>query len=169
MVGKDKFYSAADLVEKHHSVNGTAVDRFSATVNLDSPMLKLPGQKEQIQAFWPDGKLEFDYAIQNDRLLMASSDRMKDLLGNSSATNPKSSIALEESTCFVGHFNLLGIVVAGLRANPAIPGEVKEKFARLDPQHTSIDFQVSLDNQVHANVRVPMKLIRELGRLGEGQ
>lgn len=164
-VGKDKLYSAANLTEKHHTIDGVSVDRLSLTLNLDNPMFKAPGQKEQMKAFWPDGKLEFDYALKDGKLLWASAagNQMQALLAGKA--NHRSTLALQESPCLAGYLNLLGFMKSTIQSNPMIPDEVKEKFSKLDPQNTSVDFQVSLDKQMHATGRVPLKLLQEMGRL----
>ena len=165
-VGKDKVYAAASLAEKHHTINGVPVDRLSMTLNLDSPWFKTPGQKEQLQAFWPQGKLQFDYAIKGDRWLVASADRMKALLEPGHAeSNRQPALKLEPGTCLAGSLNLLGFMNPVLAANPAIPQAVKEKMAKLDPQGAALTFQLRLDNQMHSVVTVPLKLFGELGRL----
>ena len=166
-VGKDKMYSAANLAEKHHTSEGVSVDRLSLTLNLDNPMFNVPGQKEQMKAFWPDGKMEFDYALKDGKLLWASAagNQMQALLADK--PNRKPTFDLQESSCLAGYLNLLGLIKLTIRANPMIPDEVKEKFSRLEPQNTSVDFQVSLDKQMHASGRVPLKLLHEMGRLKE--
>ena len=165
-VGKDKMYSAGSLAEKHHTIDGVTVDRFTLTINLDSPLFKLPGQKEQLQAVWPDGKMEIDYALKDDRMLVASGDRMKELLERGSGKpNRKATLKLGEGTVLTGYMNLLSFVRQMSAANPAIPEAVKEKLAKLEGQGTGIEFQVRADEQMHSSGRVPLKLFRELGRL----
>lgn len=164
-VGEGKMYSAANLAEKHHTIDGVSVDRLSMAINLDNPMFKLPGQKEQIKAFWADGKMEFDYALKDGKLFWASAggNQMEALLAGKA--NRKPTLALQESPCLVGYMNILGFAKASLQANPMIPDEVKAKFAKLEPQNTSYEFQVSLDKQMHLTGRVPLKLLQEMGRL----
>jgi len=128
--------------------------------------LKMPGQKEQLQALWPDGKMEVDYAIKDDRLLAATPDRMKELLEPANGQpNRKEALKLERGTCLAGYMNLLGFIRQAFAVNPAIPEAAKDKMAKLDPRGTSLEFQLRLDNQAHSVVRVPFKLLRELGKL----
>ncbi len=165
-VGKDKMYSAASLAEKHDTINGTPVDRVTLTLNMDSPWFKFPGQKEQLQAFWPDGKMEFDYAIQGDRLLAATPVRMKEILESSGGkSNPKPAFKLGEGTVLAGYVNPLTFIGQMSAANPAIPEAVKDKLAKLDAQGTGIQFEVRVDKQLRSTTRVPLKLFRELGSL----
>jgi general secretion pathway protein G len=165
-VGKHKMYAAASLAEKDHTINGVAVDRVSLTLNLDSLGLKMAGQKEQLLAFWPEGKMEFDYAVKGDRLLAGSADRMKELLEpGDGKSNRKAALKLEPGTSLAGYLNLLGFMKQVFAANPAIPEAVKGKMAKLDAEGVDLEFQLRLDNQMHAVVRVPLKLLGELGRL----
>ena len=165
-MARTRCYSAATLVEKHETINGIPVDRLSVTLNLDSPLFKMPGQKEQLQMFYPDGKMEVNYAIKGDRLLSASADRMKELLSPGEAkAGAKSTLKPEKGTCLAGYVNVLGFVGRVLAGNPAVPQGAKDKLAKLDGQGAGIEFQVSMDDQMHAVARVPLKLFRELGRL----
>jgi hypothetical protein len=165
-VGKDKMYSALSLTEKHHTINDIAVDRVSITLNLDNPLFKMPGQKEQLQAFWPGGKMEIDYAVKGDRLLVSSVDGMKELLERGDGKSERKAVfKLDEGTCLAGYVNLLGFIRQVSGTNPGIPEAVKDKLAKLDGQGTGLEFQMSMDNQMHSVVRAPLKLFRELGRL----
>ena len=164
-VGKDKLYSAATIAEKHHTVAGVDVDRVSLTLNLDNPMFQAPGQKEQLETLWPGGKMDLDYAIKDGRLFVASTSgsQMQDLLEGKFVG--QASLAPENGTCLAGYVNLLELLKRFAQATGMLPDEMKAKLAKLDTLKTSIGFQMSLDNQMHATTRVPMKLIRELGRL----
>lgn len=165
MVGTNKFYSSARLVEKHHVINDVPVDRFTMKINLDSPMFKMPGQKEQIEAFWPNGKLEADYALKDGKLYVAfgSTNLMQDLLDGKPGRN--GSIELEPNAFLAGYFNLLEGLKRMTQATPMLPDEMKAGLAKLDAQKTAVEFQLSLDNQFHATAKVPMKLLRELGKM----
>lgn len=167
-VGKDKPYSAGSLAERDHTLAGVLVDRFSLTVNLDSPLFKMPGQREQIQALWPEGKMVMDYALKEDRLLVASPDRMKDLLEPPNAkSGPKATLKLEAGTLAAGYLNLPRILRQAMAANPAIPDAVKEKMAKLDGRGTGIEFQIRVDGRVHSIAKLPLKLFQVLGQLGD--
>ena len=164
-VGEGKIYSSAELVEKHHTENGIPVDRFSATINMKHPLYSMPGQKEQLEAFWPGGKLEFDYAVKNDQLFFASAGQMKSLLENNNKTAPKFAFKLEDGTCLAGYFNFLSMVSRITQANPMFPEEMKQKLSKLDSKGSSIEYQMSIDKQMHSETRIPMKIVRELGSL----
>jgi hypothetical protein len=165
-VGKDKMYSAVSLTEKDHTIDGVAVDRLSFTVNTDSPLFKAPGQKEALQMFWPNGKMEFDYAVKGDRLLVANAGGMKELLApDAGKSNWKTALKPDKGTCLVGYVDLLGLISRVAAANPGIPEAVKDKMAKLNGQGTAVEFQLSVDNEIRYSARVPLKLFHELGQL----
>jgi hypothetical protein len=168
MAGDDKMYSQVTLIEKHHKVNGIDVDRFSAVINTNIPLFKMPGQKEQLQAFWPGGKMEFDYAVKNNRILAAMPDRMQELMEQENRKSDwESAFNAGQGNCLAGYVNFLGLITQVMRLNPAIPSTVKEKMEHLDSRGTAIRFQARMDGQMHSTARVPMKLFRELGRLND--
>jgi hypothetical protein len=168
LVGKDKMYSAVSVAEKHEVINGVSVDRFSATVNTNSPFFDKAAQKEAFQKFFPGGKWELDYAVKDGRLLMASAGKMKDLLalagGKSSA---KRSVKLEEGTCLVGYVNLPGAFQQLAKVLPDVPSDAQETLSKLDTQGTAIEFSVSLDQTKRFRERVPLKCLEQLGRFSE--
>ena len=165
-VGADKMYSAASLVEKSQTIAGSSVDRLSMTLNTNSPLFNMPGQREQLQKIWPDGKMEIDYAVKDGQLWMASADRMKNLLDPGAAKpGQKTAFKLEEGTCLAGYLNFIYVIKQLLSTNPMIPGPMKEKMSQLNPQGAGITFELSLNNRLHANSRIPLRLLSELGRL----
>lgn len=166
MVGDDKMYAAADLKENHRVIGEVAIDRFSLTLNTNNPLFSLPGQKEQFHSMWPDGKLEFEYALKGNQLLFASPGRMPALL--TAAPSPASqqwAATLEPNTVLAGRMNLIGLIQKMVGANPMMPAAAKEPLARLDPAGTDIAFRASVAHQLHARAEVPMKLFREFGAM----
>ncbi len=163
--GEGKMYSSASFTEKHHSVGAVPVDRYSFTLNLDNPMFQMPGQKEQLEALWPKGKLEFDYAVNNGKLLFASPERMAGLIEVSAKSGNAPAITPNDSTVAAGYLNLLGFIARMSGANPMIPDAIKERLAKLDTKDTGIWFQLEMNNQVRFEQQVPLKLLQQLGGL----
>jgi hypothetical protein len=165
-VGPDKLYAASAFTEKHRTVDGQAVDRFSLTLNTNSPLFSLPGQKQQLQTWWPSGKFEIDYVLKGDQLIVATADRMPGYLAASrQSTGWKSAFPPEESTCLVGTLNLAMLIQQALATNSLVPDAVKQKMGQLDLQGVAMEMQIGLDRQIHTRVSVPLKLIRELAKL----
>lgn len=167
LVGKDQLYSAVSFAEKDHTVSGTPVDRFSFTLNLDNPQLQVPGQKESIEAMFPKGKLELDYALKGGKLFLSSAggNEMQDLLEGKLTGN--SSLPLEKNTVLTGSVNVLEAMKAFVRLSPLVPEEAKEILAKANTQGTAVQFQLGLDGRLHAMGQIPLKLLREIARLEE--
>jgi len=160
--GEGKMYSAATFEEKHHLVGNVPVDRFSFTMNLDSPLFQVPGQKEQIEAFMPNGKMELDYAVKDGQLFLASPDLMKGLLEGQAQSAP--AMVSDDSTVALGYFNILSVLKRTSQANPAIPQALKERLSRIDLNGTAIRFQLRMDTQVHCDAHIPLKFFEQIGR-----
>ncbi len=168
MVGTNKLYSAASLKENAAVIANVPIDRLSITINTNSPLLSMPGQQEQFQSMWPAGKIEFDYAVKNDRLLLASPERMKQLLTTEpKAANQSWAATIKPTTVAAGYVNLINLIQRSVTANPMLPATIKEKLSHLEAQGTSVAFQVNLDNQLQASAQIPFKLLRQFGRLNE--
>ncbi len=168
MVGTNKLYSAAVYEEKDHVIDGVSVDRLSITMNTNSPLFSMPGQKEQLLQMWPGGKMVFDYAVKGNDLLFASPGQMKEWLARSPDASAVSwPWQVSDSTVSAGYFNLLSLIKPSLAANPVLPPELKEKFARLDPKGTGLAFQIDLNNRFSSHLNMPVKLLREFSRLNK--
>ena len=166
MVGQDKLYTSATLTENQAKLNGISVDRFALALNLNNSLFSMPGQKEQIQLMYPNGKMEMDQALVGDRLLIATAGKIQELMDLvSKSDKPKTSFKLTDSTFLVGNLNILGFFKQAMSANPLIPDEVKTKFSQLDAQNTGIEFQVDLNDKLQSVGRVPIKLFQEFGKL----
>jgi hypothetical protein len=167
-VGKEKLYSAATLTEKNEVIDGVNVDRYSLTLNLDAPMLKMPGQKEKLERLLPGGKIELDYAVKGGRLFMASGGQMKDVLALAGGkSGGKAAPKLDAGTCLIAYLNVLTLAKQIVAAMPEVPTEVQDKLAKLDSKGTTIEFRLSLDQQARFSGRVPLKLISQFGRLAD--
>jgi len=159
LAGKDKVYSSFEFKEGHHNVDGTPVDRFSMAFNLDSPMFKMPGQREALERLWNGGKMEFDYAMKANRLYLASPDKMNEVLTAAARPSTAASLNATPNTAFIGRANLLALIKQMLAVNPMLPAEIKEKFERLNPEGSDVQFRVDLDGRLSSRVDVPLKLI----------
>ena len=163
--GEGKLYSEASFKEDFRKVNGIPVDRGSFTINLDNPLYKQPGQKELTKALWPNGKVEFDYAVKDNKLLAATPRQMEDLISGKTQSEAHSVFAVNDSTIAAGYFNLVSAVRDVSTVNPAIPEPVKERMTKLDPKGTAVRFQVEMNTQVRSEEHVPLSLLKQFGRL----
>ncbi|MBI2948217.1 MAG: hypothetical protein HYY23_11270 [Verrucomicrobia bacterium] len=158
LAGKDKAYSSFEFKEGHHTVSGTPVDRFSMAFNLDAPMFKMPGQREALERLSNGGKMEFDYAVKANRLYLASPDKMSEALAAAARPTSASGLNATPNTALIGRANLLALIKQMLAVNPMLPAEIKEKFARLDPEGSDVRFRVDLDGRLSSRVDVPLKM-----------
>ncbi len=162
--GEGKFYSEASFTEKHHTAGGLPVDRFSFTMNLDSPIYQATQQKQQMEKLFPKGKMDIDYAVKDGVLLVATPDKMKDLM----AASPKPAgqgMAVDGSTVALGYLNILAAMKDMLEASPDVPEAFRNRAAKLDPKGAIIQFLLKNDNQVHSEQRVPLKFLKQIGTL----
>ncbi|MBN2506677.1 MAG: hypothetical protein JXQ71_08285 [Verrucomicrobia bacterium] len=167
MTGPDKFYAAMTFETNHHAVGQIPVDRFTLTLNTNSPLLRMPGQAEQLSAMWPEGRLVFEYAIRGDQLFFATPDRMPALLATPAPSKPAWTAPLKDTTVLAGYLDLIAMIQRSVAANPMLPEAMKTKLARLQSEGTRVQFQVDLDQQGRTSWRVPMKLLREFRRMAE--
>jgi hypothetical protein len=167
MAGKDKMYESVSILEKHRTLNGVAVDRVVLVINTNSPLLGMPGQKEQLLAVWPTGKMEFDYALKDDRVIFGSPDQMTSMLDPESRPQAKAlSGSLDEGTVLAGTMNFIGVMGFSVNANPMLPSEIKAQLSGLNPKGTEVEYRVSLNNAMRINARLPMQLFKELSKIG---
>lgn len=166
-VGEDKMYASAELIKDHHRIHGVAVDRYTMVINPDSPMFSMPGQKEQMETMFPGGKIQIDYAIQGQRLLFASPGKMEALLEPGLNVDPAFAKSIRDTTSSLGYLNFLQMIKTTVGGNPMMPQEVKDKMARLNPEGTAIRFQADVDGQLDSKAWIPMKLLREMRKLGD--
>ena len=90
-VGKDKMYKSYDYQKAVRKIGDVSVDRLAMTYNLDNPMFQSPGQKEQMLALFPGGKVELEYALNDGKLFFTmGATRMEQALkaGNGGTAAP---------------------------------------------------------------------------------
>jgi hypothetical protein len=167
MVGPEKIYASSELKEKHHVLDGISIDRFTMVMNTNGPLFSMPGQQEQMQAMWPGGKMEFDYALKGNQLFLSSPERMKDLLaGQGSAGAQPAGDPVGASTTAAGYMNLIQLMKFSMAANPMLPETVKKQFAQLNAEGTSLEFRVQVDRQLNSKLHLPLKLIQQFRTMG---
>ena len=147
------------MKEGHRKVGAIPVDRFSMTMNLDSPMFKMPGQREMVERMWGGEKLEFDYAVKGNRLYLASADKISELLEATPRARAASGADATGSTALIGRANLLALIKQMLAVNPMLPADVKDKLERINPEGGDVRFRVDLDGRLSAKGEVPLKIL----------
>jgi hypothetical protein len=159
-VGEGKPYSEATFKENQREVSGQQVDRMTMAFNLDAPLYQMPGQKEMIEGLFPGGKMEFDYVLKGDSLIIASPAHLEQLLQVDAASPIARLGTLRPTTVLAGRLNLLQLIPQFMKANPMLPEEAKQRFEGMDPRGTDIEFTVDLDGGLSSEAVVPLQLVR---------
>lgn len=167
MTGTNKAYSSFVFKEAMRKFGDVPVDRFTMTFNLDAPMLKMPGQREAMEAMWGGGKMEIEYAVKGDRLYFANPEKMADVLNASPRSVTKDEMAATPETVIVGRANILMLVKQAMVINPMVPVALKESAARLNTQGADVRFRVNLDGRMSGRAEIPLTLLQAIHQLRE--
>ncbi len=167
MTGTNKAYSSVVFKEAARKIGDVPVDRFSMTFNLDAPIMKMPGQREALEAMWGNGKMEIEYAIKGDRLYFANPEKMADVLNASPRSATKDEMTATPETAVVGRANILVLVKQMMAINPMIPAALKENAARLNTQGGDVRFRVNLDGRLSARADFPLTLLQAIRQFHE--
>ena len=166
-VGEGKPYSAFDYKEAVRKIDGSPVSRMTLAYNLQSPMFSAPGQKEQIEAMFPGGKMTFESVVVKDRMQFASGGSLEDSM-NAAKNAPPAGIKAGPRTIAIGQMNVLALMKqmfgAGGAAGSPLPAAVMDA---LDPKGTAIRFRADLDGSLDGNLRIPLKLISTISAAGK--
>lgn len=173
-VGAEKMYKTLSLKEDYRVVDGVSVDRFFMEINWNSPVYRLQLQeaseqeREMVEKMGRQfGKMEFDMAQKGGNLFVGSPSRFDELLRRDSAGDPPSGIPFGPRTFACGKVNVFKFMSMILGANPFIPEEGKQRFQDLDVDGTDIAFNVELDNEVQAQVSIPLKVFSTIAKIVE--
>ena len=163
--GDDKMYKAYEYKKAVRTLDGVSIDRLSMTYNLDSPLLQAPGQKEQIQAMFPGGKAEVEYALANGKLFFTmGATKMENILKPPTAQNATPArVKAGPKTTFVGQMNLLTFVKGMFMQMPFSPLP-KQIVEAIDPAGTGIQTRVNQTGALDMEVRAPLKLIQSVAK-----
>ena len=171
-VGAKKMYKTLSLKKDHRVVDGVSVDRFFMEINWDFPMYRHQLQeasdqeREMVEKMREQfGKMEFDLAQKGGNLFMGSPSLFDELLRRDSAGGPPSGIPFGPRTFACGKVNVFKFMSMILGANPFIPEEGKRRFQDLDVDGTDIAFNVELDNEVRAQVAIPLKVFSTIAKI----
>lgn len=168
-VGEEKPYKEVSVQTGVREVAGVNVDRVTLVMNLEAPIYQQPGQKEMVEMMWNGGAMVFEYAIKGDHMYIATEGEMDALLNGEGKSSTKPVLPVSDKTVVYGRLNLLELIPKFLAANPMMPPEMKEGFARLDATGTDVAFKVDLDGAFHSQSRVPLKFISTMGQFAAGQ
>lgn len=165
-VGEGKPYSAFDYNENVGKIGGSSVNRMTLVYNFDAPMFSMPGQKEQIEAMFPGGKMVFDSVTVEDRMHFVSGGKLEDSI-NAAKSGMPAGIKAGPRTTFIGQLNMVAMIKQMAGGNPGAIPIPPAVLASLDPAGTAIRFQADQNGNLDAKLRIPLKLISTFARAGE--
>lgn len=129
-------------------------------------MFSMPGQKEQIEAMFPGGKMVFDSVAVEDRMHFASAGKLEAMMDGAKTTLP-AGIKIGPRTTLIGQFNVIAMLKQMAGGNPGgipIPPAVLEN---LDPAGTAVRFSADQNENLDATLRIPLKLISTFSQAGQ--
>lgn len=165
MTGTNKTYRAYEFKEGARQVGGVSVDRFGLTLNLDTPLLQVPGQKEALEQMWKGGKIEIEYAVKENRIYVGTPEKMAELLASPPRGQAATSFAATPNTVLIGRVNLLTLIKQGLALNPIVPPPLRASFERINPEGGDLRFRIDLDGKFSSRIEVPFKIFEALRQL----
>jgi len=167
-VGEGKPYKEISFKDAARTVAGVNIDQVTMEMNLDAPIYQQPGQKEMIEMMWSGGRLVFDYAIKGEQMYVGTEGRIDALLKGEGKSSAKPALPVGDTTVVYARVNLLELIPKFLAANPMMPEEMKQKFAKLDSSDTAVAFKVDLDGAFHSQTKVPLKFLSTIGQIAGG-
>jgi hypothetical protein len=165
-VGPDKPYSSITVEEGQRKAGNVSVDRTTMAMNLDAPMYQMPGQKEMLETMMPGGKMIVDYALKGDDLLMGSPAQLDAILAGPAGASYQPE-GVNPRTMAYGFFNVFSLIPAIMNANPMVSDEDKEKFSKIDPTGTAIEFRLDLGNTLYYQAGIPLKFFQTVGQIAD--
>jgi hypothetical protein len=164
-VGEGKPYSDYKYKEGIRKIGGSSVNRMTLVYNMDSPMFSMPGQKEQIEAMFPGGKMTFDSVVVKDRMYFGTAGSL-DAAVNAASRGGAVGIKAGPRTTMVGQVNVIAMMQQMLGALPQGSPLPPEVLAKLDPKGTAIRFKADQNGNLATQMRIPLKLISTFAQIG---
>ncbi len=160
MTGEDKPYKSADVQDAQRKIQDTTIDRMNLAFNFDAPMFQFPGQRETIEAMWPDGEFTLDIAHDKNHFFMGSPDGLTRLLNAQDSPTADMPLQPDTETVAFARLNLLEYYRAVFTTLPMIPPQLAAPFQDLDTTGTDVYLKANLDNAFDMRVAVPLKLFK---------
>lgn len=170
MVGEDKMYSAMEWAESVATYSGHNIDRMTMTLNLDSPLFKMPGQKEMMEFMYGGSSVKQDYAKLENILVGGTPSKLKGFLSQQKDADlkykpaPGSKLLPDENTFFFLSAKLGKIVSGALKVVAQTAGEEAQQAlgpvaAMLGTLDDRLEMKVNLDHGLRAVTRLPVRSI----------
>ena len=152
------YYSDIEFQQGIREVNGHSVDQISMTLNLDHPTMQMPGQREQMLAFFKDGKFAYETAVIDDRIYCATTGKLEQALNGSYA---KPAILPSDATRMLASFNIISLMKIGAQSAP----EIAPMMSALDENSGSIWCLLNISDSLEMQTVVPLKVLTEFSKM----
>ncbi len=164
-VGDDKMYKDYDYEKGVRKIGAVSVDRLTMTYNLDNPLFQAPGQKEQINAMFPGGKVGLEYALADGKLFftMGAAKMEQALKPAQSGKSDVGGLKIGPKTTFAGSMNILEFLKGALQSMPMSPVPPAILNA-INPAGTGIRARVDQTGALDAEIRIPLKMIQTVSQ-----
>ncbi len=170
MVGADKMYSSMEWTSSVDKYSGYAIDRMTMSLNPESPLLQMPGQKEMLRFMYGGDTVTQDYAKFDKMLVGGTPAKLQQFLkerkdGDSDSTALSvSGIEPDEHTCFYLSANVGQIIaefmkVVVISQDQDARDALKPIIAMLSQSNDRLDLKINLNNGMRSVTRLPVKTI----------
>ena len=162
-VGKNAIYSDYKRESKIRKVNGIPIERISLTLNTNSPLFKLPGQREAFGMIANDGAMTYEFGGKGKRVYYAMGAPIEEAI--TKTKNPaKLRVSIDKNTVIAARYNMLKFMKTWMRMSPIKVPAMTEALGAIDPKGTGIDLKANVDGNLDGEAIVPLKLITEFDK-----
>ncbi len=175
MVGPEKMYSAMDWKAASEQYAGVNIDRMTMELNENSPLLKMPGQKEMLEFMYGGLKVTQDYAVLKDRYVGGSPAKLRHYIDEIQKgevnTEALEGLQPDEATCLYMSANLGEIIskvvtmVAMANKNNEDPG-LDAVLKVLSAQKGDMQVKINLKDGLRSITSLPVRTLGSLFFLG---
>lgn len=172
MVGPEKMYSAMDWKVASEKYAGVNIDRMIMELNEDSPLLKMPGQREMLEFMYGGLKVTQDYALLKDRYVGGSPAKLRhyidEIQKGEVVVEALEGLQPDESTCLYMSANLgeiISKVVTIANQGKDDPG-LDAVLKVLSAQKGDMQIKINLKDGLRSIMSLPVRTLGSLFFLG---
>ena len=175
MVGPEKMYSGMEWKTASEKYAGVNIDRMTMELNEDSPLLKMPGQKEMLEFMYGGLKVTQDYAVLKDRYVGGSPSKLRHYIDEiqKGEVNAEALEGLQpdEATCLYVSANL-GEIISKVVTMVAMANQGNEDpgldavLKVLSTQKDELQIKINLKDGLRAITSLPARTLGSLFFLG---
>lgn len=161
--GEGGVYSQFEAKRSVPTVDGMGIDRLTLKLNRDNPIFSKQDRKT-ISRIWPDNELRFEYASKGRRFFYSMGLPVE--RAATPAKNPADlAVNADHNTVLLGRINPISIIHRSLAMRRKRSKYTQRMLVILDPEGAGVDVRVNLDGGIDGIASVPLKMLRELGKM----